>query len=251
MYDLDDLEDSDSDGVAAQADFDALSPQPWQYNQDVHIVLTGLTEATLYDWLYCYAEDDEDDGVGGDPNGMLYSLYPIDASNVEDVQVALGAVTTLDESPPSFTVLKIEDPTAADDRIVVTFALNEAGTAYCRATRQDSGEAASDVPINRILTADWSAAWISGTATIEITNLERATPTETNRDDEKSAIHQQSQYDVYCWAQDEAVDTRGWSISNYMTQNYVSTRLESGDGDVTSPSGGNNNNNNNNNSYYY
>ena len=63
-----------------------------------------------------------------------------------------GVQTTLDDSPPSFTKLHIDDPTEFNTRIIVTFALNEAGTAYCRATRVDSGETAADMPLNRIPT---------------------------------------------------------------------------------------------------
>ena len=37
-------------------------------------------------------------------------------------------------------VSSLQDPSDANDRLVVTFALNEAGTAYCRFTRSDSGE---------------------------------------------------------------------------------------------------------------
>ena len=51
----------------------------------------------------------------------------------------------MDETPPSFTELLIQDPTAWNDRIEVTFALNEPGTAYCRATRSDSGEVEEDM----------------------------------------------------------------------------------------------------------
>ena len=84
----------------------------------------------------------------------------------------LGVIKTLDEAPPSFTVLKMQDPTAFNTKIVITFALNEAGTAYCRATRRDSGETAADMPVNRILTAGWSSIFSAGTETIEMTNLE-------------------------------------------------------------------------------
>ena len=66
------------------------------------------------------------------------------------------------EAPPTFTLLQIEDPTSANDRIIVTFALNEPGTAYCRPTRSDSGETAADMHINRILTASWSSTFTTG-----------------------------------------------------------------------------------------
>ena len=34
----------------------------WRHNEDVIVVLKGLSEQTEYSHLYCYAEDDEDDG---------------------------------------------------------------------------------------------------------------------------------------------------------------------------------------------
>lgn len=53
---------------------------------------------------------------------------------------------------------RIQNPTAADTRIVVTFSLNEVGTAYCRATRSDSGTTSQDMHIDRVLAAQWSGA---------------------------------------------------------------------------------------------
>ena len=66
------------------------------------------------------------------------------------------------QAPPTFTLLYIEDPTLSNDRIIVTFTLNEPGTAYCRPTRRDSGETAADMHINRILTASWSSTFVTG-----------------------------------------------------------------------------------------
>ena len=183
-------------------------------------MLSGLTAETEYDFIYCYAEDDE----GGTlTNAMPFSSGLVDSSKVLHFKTTLGSVTTLDEAPPSFTKLAIQDPTAADDTIVVTFALNEAGTAYCRAVRQDAGEAAADMTVNRILTAQWSAAWSSGTATIAMTKLENLDPTATNRDDWDEPLAQQTLYDVYCWAVDAAQDSYGQPRVNYMTHDYVST----------------------------
>ena len=84
IYDLDDIEDGSADGISTPADFDV---SPWKYQQDVSILLLNLEEvrasvgtcarasqsqrhvflqnssqATRYDFIYCYAEDDEDDG---------------------------------------------------------------------------------------------------------------------------------------------------------------------------------------------
>ena len=191
----------------------------------MHIVLSGLTSETEYDWIYCYAEDDETNGLGSAANKMTYAS----ASAFKD---AIGTLATRDETPPSFTTLKIEDPTAANDRIVVTFELNEAGTAYCRVARMDS--AGGDLPISRILTASWSAVYGSGTATIEMTQLENVVPGLTVRDDETAAILEAMQYDVYCWAQDSAQDSYGYDSKNYMTQDYVQTGVS----DPADPSGG-------------
>lgn len=149
---------------------------------------------------------------------MLYNAGAATGSLVWPVHMAIGSVTTLDESPPSFTKLQIQDPTAVDDRIVVTFALNEPGTAYCRVTRSDSGETPAAMNHYRVLTASWSAAFTSGTATITMDNLENVVPSLTIRDDDVAQIYQATQYDVYCFARDSAVNTAGYGRYNYMRQ---------------------------------
>merc|ERR1711871_670149 len=97
----------------------------------------------------CFAEDDwkieADNAVVLSPN----SASPADPnktplSTAEAVRDAIGIKTTLDQAPPTFTRLELEDPTAFNTKIVVTFSLNELGTAYCRATRSDSGETEAD-----------------------------------------------------------------------------------------------------------
>lgn len=109
-----------------------------------------------------------------------------------------GVVSTLDQAPPSFTFLDIQDPTLANNKIVVRLQLNEAGVAYCRATRTDSGETAADMTITRILTANWMAQNDgSNISTIEITQLENVNPLLTSRDDEVAPIMESSQYDVF------------------------------------------------------
>ncbi|CAE8720003.1 unnamed protein product [Polarella glacialis] len=150
VYDLDDFEDTSGDGVTTISEYVAAGT--WRFDEDVQIVLSGLVEQTAYSHIYCYAEDDETDGVGSSPNKMPFE-------GVDDFRVAIASVTTLDESPPAFTQLSIADPTAAEGTIAVTFALNEPGTAYCRATRVDSGETAGDMHINRILSAKWSVTY--------------------------------------------------------------------------------------------
>ena len=72
-------------------------------------------------------------------------LCQVTLAAVHTLRAAVGNKTTLDTTPPSFTLLEIQDPTAANDSIVISFTLNEPGTAYCRATRTDSGETAADM----------------------------------------------------------------------------------------------------------
>ncbi len=226
MYDLDDIEDSSSDGVLDRNDYEN---SVWKYNQDVDIILTGLTEETQYSHIYCYAEDDEDDGMGGTPNRMLYDNTgtSVQPSQVAYVRTEIGSVTTLDESPPSFTHLWVRDPTEYNNKIVVQLKLNEPGTAYCRVARVDSGETSTDMPINRILSANWSGEFtqhmhnnwhLNLKTTIEITQLENVDHSLTVRDDDVSPIIEAIQYDVYCWSQDNAVTTAGLPRVNYMIQ---------------------------------
>jgi hypothetical protein len=240
VYDLDDIEDGDNaDGVYDQATYDA---QSWFYDQDVEIIVEGLDERVDYPYIFCYAEDDEDT-LGGlvfgedagqwqtgswygaakaktAPNRMVFDGTAGQESNqnvhtISQDAGGIGTIQTLDESPPIFKTLAMDDPTVDNDRIVVTFTLNEDGTAWCRATRSDSGEV--DLKINRILTADWSATYAtSGSdSTIEITKLEDKTGSET--------IKEETQYDIYCWAKDSAVDTHSNARPNYQSQSYVET----------------------------
>ncbi|CAE8610726.1 unnamed protein product [Polarella glacialis] len=220
VYDLDDLEDS----TTTQANYD--SSTAWRYNEDVEIILTGLIGQTAYPFIYCYAEDDETDGAGSAPNKMTYNTGAVEGSKILAIKDAIVSVTTLDETPPTFTQLEIQDPTAANNQIVVTFALNEAGTTYCRATRRDSGETSGDMPINRILSAGWSASYAgTGTATITMSKLENVSPGLTYRDDVDTPIVEAIQYDVYCFALDAARNTQGNARQNYMTQDYVGTAV--------------------------
>merc|ERR1719159_2089634 len=144
----------------------------------------------------------------------------------------IGTIQTLDESPPIFDKLMIQDPTAYNDRIIVTFTLNEDGTAYCRVTRSDSGE--TNLKINRILTADWSnvythAASNPPTREITITSLENALYSDP--------IIESQEYDIYCWAKDSAIDTAGNARPNYQTQSYVE-QLVSDPAYAVNPAGG-------------
>ena len=128
-------------------------------------------------------------GLGAAPNKMTYDTGDL-RSQVVVIHQGLGNMTTLDETPPIFTQLSIQDPTNFQDRIEIAFALNEPGTAYCRATRSDSGETGADMYISWIQTAGWSSAHDGSTApsTIEIRKLENLDPLLTNRDDEDVAI---------------------------------------------------------------
>ncbi|CAE7706437.1 unnamed protein product, partial [Symbiodinium microadriaticum] len=208
----------------------------------VQITLFGLTEATVYDHIYCFAEDDEVDGLGSAPNKMYYDTSDAPAGTessrlVSSVKAAVGSIVTLDESPATFTQLEILDPTvqllAEEGLIAVSLALNEPGTAYCRVTRSDSGEVGSDMHVNRILAAGWSAVHAGPPAdavTINITALDSAVPLDVP----SVPVEAATQYDVYCWAQDNAVSTLGFTRPNYMTQQYVTSPVVS----PSSPSGG-------------
>ncbi|CAK8989373.1 unnamed protein product [Durusdinium trenchii] len=227
--DLDDLEDTTADGLSTLTEYN--SNDNWRFNQDFDIIVSGLLEQTDYPYIYCYAEDDETDGIGSAPNTMIFDSAALSgADNVYTIWQGTGTVQTLDESPPEFTTLMVKDPSDQNDRLVVTFALNEPGTAYCRVTRSDSGEA--DLRINRILSANYyasvSAANIQNTITID--QLE-------SRD--TKSLYEASQYDVYCWAMDAAVNTQGLPRPNYMTQDYVDTPVGTTLAHAqTSPSGG-------------
>jgi len=233
IYDLDDIIDSVSDGVADVNDYGLVTN--WKYNQDVDIIVNGLTEETDYPFIYCYAEDDEDTplttsanrGVGGTPNKMHYdSAANAGPQNVHTMKTEIGTVQTLDESPPSFTRLALKDPSAVNDRLVVTFQLNEAGTAYCRTTRSDSGE--TTLRINQILTANYFAEVTNPTQTAYVT-IDKLDYRDT------ATLYEAARYDIYCWAKDSAVDTQGMTRPNYMIQDYVETFIGS---TTTTPLGG-------------
>ena len=106
-----------------------------------------------------------------------------DPSRVAVIRAGLGNMTTLDETPPEFTHLSIQDPTAWNDRIQISFALNEPGTAYCRPTRSDSGETEQDMHIPWIQTAGWSNVHDGSTSlsTIVISQIENINSLGTNR----------------------------------------------------------------------
>ena len=88
-------------------------------------------------------------------------------SAVNSFQAEVGTMVTYDESPPTFTKVAFQDPTASDDRIVVTFQLNEPGTVHCRPVRSDAGR--SSFSIQEILDVGWSTVFTSGDTTMEMT----------------------------------------------------------------------------------
>jgi hypothetical protein len=165
IYDLDDIEDGDStDLVTTQAEYDASL---WKQDRDVEILLNNLVEEVDYQYIYCHAEDDE-----SAPNVMQFdTVANAGPDNVWTIRNAFGTVQTLDESMPIFKQLEVYDPTANNDRIIVTFTLNEDGTAYCRVTRSDSGE--TNLKINRILTADWSNVYDHTTGTAKYITMDK------------------------------------------------------------------------------
>lgn len=63
------LQDTVLDGMSSEADYWHF--QTWRQNQDVTVVLSGLTEQTEYSYIYCFAEDDEPDGLS-----PSYPSYP-------------------------------------------------------------------------------------------------------------------------------------------------------------------------------
>merc|ERR1719161_1298672 len=117
----------------------------------------------------------------------------MNAADTQATQVVLGTLTTLDVSPPRFSSLKAEGTN--ENEITVTFSLNEDGTAYCRATRSDSGEAT--MHINRILKADWTQTYTATQQTIVINRLEN--------DAASAYLERGTYYDVFCWIRDAAV----------------------------------------------
>ncbi|CAE6973255.1 PEPD [Symbiodinium sp. CCMP2592] len=167
---------------------------------------------------------------------MIFDSSASGSDNMHTMQQEIGTVQTLDESPPIFTRLQIPDPTAVNNQIVVTFKLNEA-LHWCFAAaslrvrhveRSDSAE--PTLHINQILSADFSQEIfdpVNDVGTITITSLEARDPS--------SVLYEASQYDVYCWAKDSAVDTHGFARPNYMSQSTVETAVGA---DVNNPSGG-------------
>ena len=106
--------------------------------------MLSLEEQTKY-VTYCAAKDTR---TNPDCPGCTVP----NLSNLAEIQAArdnVGTLTTLDESPPSFTKLGARG--ISETQIQVTFQLNEVGTTYCRVTRSDGGE--PTLHVNRIIDA--------------------------------------------------------------------------------------------------
>ncbi|CAE8700013.1 unnamed protein product [Polarella glacialis] len=191
--------------------FPLLSPNS-PTNTNVEVVVTGLLEQTQYD-TYCTAQD----------ASMLPSVNQMTDATTVATQAAVGAIITLDETPPQFTQLGAQS--IDENTIKVTFKCNEACRAYCRVTRSDSGE--TSLSINRILKANYLADQTGATAaTIQLSRLEN--------DATLNLLERGTLYDAYCWIKDEAVQhschaqapsafCSTYARSNYQAQTYVDT----------------------------
>ena len=190
--------------------------------------LLSVKDRSLTQFMLRLKNDPKADGAAVNSVSYVSPSLPLKTSLNDTIALkdTIGGLVTLDETPPTFTRLVIQDPTEYNDRINITLALNEPGTAYCRATRSDSGETAADMTVNRILSADWSAVYTGSDVSIVMHKLENVNPQLTSRDD-KDVFFEQTQYDVYCWAQDSAKDSRGLARPNYMSHTYVSTEVNS------------------------
>ncbi|CAE7664485.1 unnamed protein product [Symbiodinium microadriaticum] len=272
---------------SGQSVFSITAPTP---HRNVHIVMnrllnsnqvsTALVSQTDYQVL-CFAEDDwpieaSSLQLSSRSPSFLAPTLPnkVSLTAVHSLRELIGTKRTLDETPPNFTQLVLDDPTTYNDRIIVAFALNEPGTAYCRATRSDSGETSADMPVVRILGAGWSAAHNGSTvpSIITMTKLENIDPALTNREDHNIFIDEarppisewrscvspsrrvrhlstmSTAWPRMCMnasvvayaccnhlqSEDDATDDRGLARPNIMTAGYISADV----GDPLSPQGG-------------
>lgn len=146
-------------------------------------------------------------------------------AEMEVVRDSIGQIITRDIDPPTFAVLGARG--VSENMLTVTLQLNEPGTAYCRATRSDSGS--SHLHFGHIAQAGFGAVNdASRTSSIDIDKL-------ANRTDEPTLI-MGTAYDIYCWAKDNgkihSCLASGSSAvcafedaPNYMVQSYVATRF--------------------------
>jgi len=183
-------------------------------------VMLSLTEELAYA-TYCAAKDT---ATNPDCTGCtvpnLSTLGEIAASRDN-----IGTLTTLDQSPPSFTSLGARG--ISETQIRVSFELNEPGTAYCRATRTDAGE--PTLHVNHIIQAGFMAEnWANNETLIDIDALRIG----------EAPLEAGTAYDVYCWAKDDAAiitclasgataTCSAEATPNYMLQSYVETAFSS------------------------
>ena len=66
------LQDTVLDGMSSEADY--WHYQTWRKNEDVTIVLSGLIEQTEYSHVYCFAEDDEPDGLNPSSHSQMSQM---------------------------------------------------------------------------------------------------------------------------------------------------------------------------------
>jgi hypothetical protein len=192
VYDLDDIEDGANDGVTSQSGYGTAL---YRADENVKVLLTGLAVETKYTHIFCYAEDDETDGLGSMPNKVSFAAAVA-------FQAGIGSVTTLDESPPYFTSILAKS--TSETAIQVTFVLSEAGTVYCRAVQADS----YDPSIPEILRAGWSVVYPVGGGVLLMTQ-----PTK-EAVQYPDAFWPSTFYDVFCYG----FDTAGNAMSEVAVQ---------------------------------
>ena len=102
IYDLDDIEDGDSESpyaVTTQAEYDSAL---WKQDRDVEILLNNLDEEVDYQYIYCHAEDDETGSSclgGACPNVMQFdTVSNAGPDNVVTIRNEVEEVTQQDQS---------------------------------------------------------------------------------------------------------------------------------------------------------
>ena len=98
---------------------------------------------------------------------------------------AVGVQTTLDTTPPEIT---ISAHTTTETQITVTLQLNEVGTAYCRPVRKDY---AAPTTLD-ILELNEPVAVAAASSDTEVVMTQA-----------EAALHKGTDYDVYCYAEDD------------------------------------------------
>jgi hypothetical protein len=140
--------------------------------------VSSLSREGLY-FVYCVAEDDEatdgcaqrdpaDDAACGNNEATAILVEPYGRH-------------TLDLTPPIITVHGAASH--AQDALTVSLSINEGGTAWCKAVRDRERPPTA----NEVVAAGFKAALgTAGTFTVQV-----------------SGLHQDTEYDVYCFARDD------------------------------------------------